>query len=124
MAQSDHETLASFIDRWVEQHQTTVKALCDGAGLPHSIFTQLRKGATPRPETLRKVAKAMDLPAVKLFLLAGYLTENDLLRVPEVGLAEDEAFLLAGYRKLSAEGKALLKRGLHGMLEYTYRRDG
>ena len=116
MVQNKTETLDSFIRGFAEARNTTIQKIFARAGVTHSTFTQIRKGVTPRSDTIRKLAKAMDMPPTKLFLLAGYLQEADLQRVPELELEEDELFLLDGYRRLPREGKVLLTAGLRGML--------
>lgn len=70
--------LHRFIEEWIASRHTNWDWLTTQAGVQGSLGTGLKRGSTPRPETLRKLASTMEVPRRKLFELAGYLEPEDL----------------------------------------------
>ncbi len=90
-----HEDLA----RWLDAHNTTWDWLISQAGAASGTGTRITRGAIPRPETLKKLAKTIVVSPGTLFLLAGYITEEDLGEGPS-SLAPEEEALIVDYRAL------------------------
>lgn len=109
------ENLAEFVERWIAERGTTAKWLADRAGIPHSTFTEIKRGRTPRPETIRRLADAMRVPRSKLFILADYLTQEDIVYASPAPLPPDVEELVIGYQSLPEEGKRWLLGSLRGM---------
>jgi len=95
-ASSIHEYLA----KWLEAHDTTWDWLVSQAGAAGGTGTRITRGAIPRPDTLKKLAKVMGVSPATLFLMVGYITEEDLAEGPS-SLAPDEESLIADYRALA-----------------------
>ena len=99
--ESKPTNLAAFIRAWIDERETTQLWLARQAGIPHSTMSALFiRGILPRPDTLRKIARAMGVPLGLLLVHAGHLTpdeyetpikESDLARLYEFGdLTDDE----------------------------------
>ena len=99
--------LGDLIGLYLEENEATAQSLFKRAGLSHSIFTTIKSGSMPTPETVRKLAKAMDLSRGRLFFLSGYLQENDLRLT--YGLSPDDEFFLGNYRKLPEFAKDMIR---------------
>ena len=67
-----------FIDEWLRAHDTNWEKLRKQAGVSAPVGTDIRRGSTPRPETLRKLSEAMDVPLRTLYELAGYVERGEL----------------------------------------------
>ena len=99
MTEQQHP-LARFVRDWLEERGTTQLWLAQQAGIPHStISALLSRYLIPRPETLRKLARAMGVPVGQLLVLAGHISQEeydspvqqtDLARLYEVGDLSDE----------------------------------
>ena len=50
-----------FVDEWLRAHGTNWEGLRKQAGVSAPVGTDIRRGSTPRPETLRKLADAMEV---------------------------------------------------------------
>lgn len=96
--------LHEFMARWVDAQMTTWDSLCKRARVSPSVGTDIKRGSTPRPDTLRRFAKAMGVPRRTLFELVGYTTEEDM----ETGLTEAEEKFLGYYRLLPPDRKKVL----------------
>ncbi len=70
--------LCLFVETWLQEHETNGSSLFSNAGLPNALYTQLKRGSSPRPNTLRALADEMKVPRGRLFMLAGYCDETDL----------------------------------------------
>ena len=89
--------LAGYILSWVNANHTNGSWLFTQAALPPSLFTQLKRGSTPRPDTLRRLAAVMDVPKRRLFELAGYI-DQDEFDEDEIDIADPEiALFFRGY---------------------------
>lgn len=112
-----HKTglLAECVWGWIARHETTGKWLAEQAGIPHSITSFIRRGGIPRPPTLMKLADAMQVSRAELLVLAGYVTDADLVAGPASALTEEEEELLALYRGLPERFRALLREVAVGL---------
>ena len=72
-------TLGSFIAELMERQQHSNRSLATAAGVSEGVIRNLLKHGTdsrakdPDPRTLRKVADALEVDAIMLFRLAGYI---------------------------------------------------
>ena len=66
-----------FVDEWLRAHETNWESLRKQAGVSAPVGTDIRRGSTPRPETLRKLAHAMDVPLRTLYVLAGHIDASE-----------------------------------------------
>ena len=83
-----------FVDEWLRAHNTNWETLRKKAGVSAPVGTDIRRGSTPRPATLRKLADAMDVPLRTLYELSGYVdpVELDPQQVPVPDDYEIQAF--------------------------------
>lgn len=75
---ADLTPLARFIEEWVDAHGITGSALFKKAGLSNALYSSTKSGAEPRPQTIRALAEVMDVDQGFLFLLAGYVSKDQL----------------------------------------------
>ena len=100
----DLQQLGSLLKRERERAGMTVRQLADAAGLVPSTVSRLETGfiATPRPEHLQRLARALGIDVEELYAAVGYLTEGALpelrpyLRV-KYGLTDQQADQIEGY---------------------------
>ena len=114
-------SLHGFIEEWIIDQGTTWSWLLKNAGVSPPVGSDVRRGSTPRPETLRRIAGIMGVPQGRLFALAGYISDKDLTGGPIPPLTAEEVGFLAGYRTLSGEGRRLMRGALRGMLRQQER---
>ena len=81
-----------FVDEWLRAHGTNWESLRKQAGVSAPVGTDIRRGSTPRPETLRKLAEAMDVPLRSLYILAGYIDASEF-EGDEIDIADPEISL-------------------------------
>ena len=113
--QSGRTAFHDYLSGWVAARGTTFDALRKAAGLSSGTASNLRHGGMPTPLTVRKLAPALGMSPGRLFILAGYLEEADLVAGTEP-LTAEESSLLSAYRTLTEEGRSLLLGALRGML--------
>lgn len=116
MAPRYSSPLHRFIEEWIIDQGTTWSWLLKNAGVSLPVGSDVRRGSTPRPETLRCIAGVMGVPQGRLFALAGYIRDEDLTGGPVPPLTAEEVGFLAGYRTLSSEGRRLIRGALRGVL--------
>ena len=81
-----------YVDEWLRANGTNWESLRKQAGVSAPVGTDIRRGSTPRPETLRKLADAMDVPLRKLYVLAGYIDASEF-DIDEIDIADPEISL-------------------------------
>ena len=81
-----------FVDEWLRAHGTNWESLRKQAGVSAPVGTDIRRGSTPRPETLRKLADAMDVPLRTLYILAGYIDASEF-EGDDIDIADPEISL-------------------------------
>lgn len=102
--------LAAFIQDWMERHNSNQAWVAEKAGLYPSVLSDIMlKGSTPRPATLRRIARAMGEPLSVLMMKAGYLSRRDVRLDVYEGLDDDVARALA---RLPREVQRTLVRDL------------
>ena len=106
--------LHELIDQWVRQRNTTWEWLFKAAGVSPPVGTDIRRGSTPRPETLRKLAKAMGLPRTQLFEAAGYVDAEDI-GPSATGLSPREEALITKYRIMSEDAQKAIDEVVEAM---------
>ena len=76
----DLQQLGGLLKRERERAGMTVRQLADAAGLVPSTVSRLETGfiATPRPEHLQRLARALGIDVEELYAAVGYLTEGAL----------------------------------------------
>lgn len=113
---SEQKPLYEFIQEWLRENNTTWDWLVKTSKAPGGVGTRLKNGSMPEPPTIRKLADAMRVPRGRLFLLAGYLKEEDL-QITQLGLSAQEEALVALARALPAERRRLWTAVGESMLE-------
>ncbi|MCI0438000.1 MAG: hypothetical protein L0177_02585 [Chloroflexi bacterium] len=68
--------LHRFIDEWLEAEGKSWTALMLQAGVGPQRGTDIKRGAIPRPDTLRRIARAMRKDYEELARAAGYLNPS------------------------------------------------
>jgi len=103
---ADLTPLARFIEEWVDAHGITGSALFKKAGLSNALYSSTKSGAEPRPQTIRALAEVMDVDQGVLFLLAGYVSEEQL----EVrSLEPEDQIILSLWKKVDPANQSLVK---------------
>ncbi len=69
--------LHELIERWVRANNSTYEKLLRQAGVAVSVGTDIRRGSSPRAETLRKLAEVMGVSPKRLFEATGYMEKED-----------------------------------------------
>ena len=106
--------LHEFIDRWVQSRDTTWDWLLKTAGVPGSAGTNIRRGSTPQPKTLRNLAAAMGVPRRKLFEFAGYVLPEEL-EPEDIQIDDPElSMFFRGYEwdEFTSDEKELIRTGV------------
>jgi hypothetical protein len=70
--------LHRFIDEWLRANETNWETLRKEAGVSAPVGTDIRRGSTPRPDTLRRLSEAMSVPIRVLYELSGYVERGEL----------------------------------------------
>ncbi len=68
--------LHRFIDEWLEAESKSWTSLMLQAGVGPQRGTDIKRGAIPRPDTLRRIARAMGKDYEELARAAGYLNPS------------------------------------------------
>ena len=73
-------TLPTYISEHRRRQKLSIRGLAAKAGLDSGALTRLEHGETktPRPETLRALAKALEVPIADIYAAAGHVTPYDL----------------------------------------------
>ena len=103
----EETNLIDLIELYLKENETTDVSLFRRSGLAHSVFTSLKKGMIPEPETVRRLADAMSLSRGRLFFLSGYLQETDLRLT--YGLSPSDESFLRRYRVLTDDVKDIVR---------------
>jgi hypothetical protein len=113
--------------RWLKQQFgpdrrfKSARHLAVAAGLSQGIVNIILERGHARPETLLKLADALEVPSERLFAIAGWLRDEHSDAGSSWELSADEAELLKRYRELPREGKTWLIGSLQGMLQLVQR---
>lgn len=80
MTQDQMHRFAAYMTRLRKEQKLSIRGLADKAGMDSGALTRIEQGKvhTPRPETLRSLASALQVPLADLFLAAGYAIPYDL----------------------------------------------
>ena len=81
-----------YVEEWLRANGTNWESLRKQAGVSAPVGTDIRRGSTPRPETLRKLADAMDVPLRTLYVMAGYIDASEF-EGDEIDIADPELSL-------------------------------
>lgn len=105
-----HDTAPEFggyLHNLRRQRRLGLRELARIADIDSGGITRLEKGqARPRPDTLKCLAVALDVPVSDMFAMAGYITPSDLpsintyLRVRYRDLSDESLTGLEGYIQL------------------------
>lgn len=95
-------TFVEYVQRWVDIHNTTWDALYSEAKLSSGTATGHKTGSLPKPTTLRKLAKAMQVPEYELFAVAGY---SKGVGCEDADLTPEKLALLREYEYLDEEDR-------------------
>jgi len=122
MTQDSRTPIFAFIEDWIETHRKerpnsdikTGSKLFEKAGLPNALFTQMRNGSEPRQKTIRALASAMNVPRARLFRLAGYIDDEDLIVQNPDPLVEEAVLLI---KQIHPDNVQLLMTILHSLAE-------
>jgi transcriptional regulator with XRE-family HTH domain len=100
----DLQKLGSLLKRERERVGLTVRQLADTAGLVPSTVSRLETGfiASPKPEHLQRLARALGIDVEELYAEAGYLTSGALPELKtylrsKYGLTDRQADQMEGY---------------------------
>ncbi|WP_010498561.1 helix-turn-helix domain-containing protein [Paenibacillus elgii] len=77
-----NENFGSFLKRKREERGYTLVQLADASGISIAQLSRLENGLrdTPKPETVKKLAHALEVPLVEMMVLAGYWDQEELLQ--------------------------------------------
>ena len=125
MTEDYSSPLHEFIDRWIATTNTTWEWLFKKAGVANASSTLLRRGSIPRPDTLRKLADAMDMPRRKLFELAEYVRPEEL-EPEDIDIEDPELRLFFGgneWDDLLPEEQQMIKDAIRMARRYKLLRE-
>lgn len=102
--QPNQHQLGAVVRRERQRAHLTVRQLAETANLAPSSVSRIESGsiATPAPDLLQRLARALGIDAEELYAPAGYLVPNGLpslrpyLRA-QYGMADDAASRIEGY---------------------------
>lgn len=80
-ANTPSEALGELVARYRKTQGRSARHVARDAGIDIATMTRLEQGhyASPSPHTLRGLSKALGIPLLELFRVAGYVTPYDLL---------------------------------------------
>ena len=70
--------LHRFIDECLKANGTNWETLSKEAGVSAPVGTDIRRGSTPRPDTLKRLSEAMRVPIRELYELSRYVERGEL----------------------------------------------
>ena len=130
VVQEDLLRLRNYIQEWLDANKMTWTGLMAKAGHPNGMATtwsRLKLKNHPKPETLRDVASAMDVPFETLMTVAGVIPAADPRTVRTQGgyrLSPREAKLIDSCRVLAEDHQSIVYNQVTGMAEATVIREG
>lgn len=104
------EWLSGFIGRG--RRYPSARALALAADLDQSSVTAIIERGKAKPDTLARLAHALDVSAVEAFMHAGWIAPHEIHQ----GLSPDEADFVEEYRQLSHHHRGVLREVMHGLL--------
>jgi transcriptional regulator with XRE-family HTH domain len=114
------QQLGSLIKRQRERAGMTVRQLADAAGLVPSTVSRLETGfiATPRPDHLQRLARALGIDVEELYAVVGYLTPGALPELrsylrTKYGMTDEQAGQIEGYVQAVRDTSQTGKEGQH-----------
>jgi transcriptional regulator with XRE-family HTH domain len=118
----DLQQLGSLLKRERERAGMTVRQLADVAGLVPSTVSRLETGfiATPRPDHLQRLARALGIDVEQLYVAVDYLTPGALAELrpylrTKYGLTDEQASQIEGYMQAVRDtNQPPGKEGQHG----------
>ena len=123
--QADLLRLRNYIQEWLDAHDETWSGLFAKAGHPNGMSTtwsRLRLKTHPKPETLRDVAHAMDIPWEQLLAIAGIIPDTgagSTRTEDDYDLTPREAGLIDAFRTLSESHRSVVFNQVTGMADAT-----
>jgi hypothetical protein len=88
-------------------------SLAASDGKNHNVVYDILRRGTADPETLVKLAKALEVPVAQLFLLVGWIRVEDL----SSGMSTDDLEMLFMWRKLPQEDQEILRKVAERLLQ-------
>ena len=101
---------------------SSIRKLAEESGLSQGTVNAVITKGKAEPETLIDLAKTTETPVTDLFVMAGWLTPEDVSAdVPR--LTRRETDLVDGFRNLPDEGRRWMLGSLQGMLGIATKSD-
>lgn len=73
------QQFGAYIKRLRTQQKLSIRALADKIGMDSGALTRLEHGkVSPKPNTLKSLAIALQVPLADMFVMAGYVIPYDL----------------------------------------------
>ena len=118
--------LHRFIDEWLKANGTNWETLRKEAGVSAPVGTDIRRGSTPRPDTLKRLSEAMRVPIRELYELSGYVERGELDPV-ETPVSDDSEirsfFTDNAWDDFTAEEKEIVRLGMGMALKSKLNRE-
>ena len=118
--------LHRFIDEWLKANGTNWETLRKEAGVSAPVGTDIRRGSTPRPDTLKRLSEAMRVPIRELYELSGYVERGELDPV-ETPVPDDYEFRSFftdnAWDDFSADEKEIVRLGMRMALKSKLNRE-
>ena len=105
-------------------NSSTYEKLLKKAGVAVSVGTDIRRGSSPRPDTLRRVAEAMGVPRKRLFEIAGYIDPEDPKDRVDIADPELRLFFRGEWDELTDVEREFIKSAIRTAREMRRRRGG
>jgi len=118
--------LHRFIDEWLKANGTNWETLRKEAGVSAPVGTDIRRGSTPRPDTLKRLSEAMRVPIRELYELSGYVERGELDPV-ETPVPDDyeirSFFTDNAWDDFTADEKEIVRLGMRMALKSKLNRE-
>lgn len=107
MGRDTRNQFGKYIKQLRQERRLSIRELASKTGIDSGALTRIEHGkvGTPRPETLKALAVALDIPLADMFARAGYTTPAEL---PDLA-----TYLRLRYGHLSEETCTLAENYLH-----------
>lgn len=111
MERDTRNQFGKYIKQLRQGRRLSIRELANKTGIDSGALTRIEHGkvGTPRPETLKALAKALDTRLADMFARAGYTTPTEL---PDLA-----TYLRLRYSHLSEEACASAEKYLHWLID-------
>jgi len=106
----DNSSFGSYLKQIREQKNWSINQLADLAGISTSQISRIENGkrGVPKPQTIEKIARALNVPYAEMMDRAGYLRPEENQQTPEWANSRDKR----DFKKMLEEDGELMFDGV------------